>query len=407
MFSNQEAEVSLHQPVRTLDAVRGDKVDTRFIAGSCSLRGDNHLSVIRFHSESNQLGVDAFLSHPTGPVSRLCTSPNDKTMVLSVAENSSEAILWRIPTEIMDHNNEIGFDGEDEGFGGGTKEVSPMEQLASMQLPPPTENQVDAASSAALADITWRGAFDEEPSAMGDVLTLAHGGRLAQWDVSLGTSQLTREISASSATDNEQQHTAPWNVPPRIAWDPHSVDITAVSIGTRIVVTDWRTATGTATELCSSFQCHRYGITDLDFNPNKPNVLATSGQDGLLKFWDLRSPKKSLLVARGGHRHWASRVSYNPFHDQLVISAGTDSLVNLWRVSTISSAPLLTLDEENVDGKSDTSAPNVRVARYEHMDSVYALAWGAADAWVYATAGYDGKVVLNHVPSKEKYKILL
>jgi hypothetical protein len=89
-----------------------------------------------------------------------------------------------------------------------------------------------------------------------------------------------------------------------------------------------------------------------------------------------------------------------------VISAGTDSLVNLWRVSTISSAPLLTLDEE-ADDKTETSGPNVRVSRYEHMDSVYATAWGAADAWVYVTIGYDGKAVLNHVPSKEKYKILL
>ena len=135
--------------------------------------------------------------------------------------------------------------------------------------------------------------------------------------------------------------------------------------------------------------------------------MTTAGQDGLLKFWDLRSAKQPLLVARGGHRHWVSRVSYNPFHDQLVLSAGTDSLVNLWRVSTISSAPLLTLDESADENQSETSGPNVRVSRYEHIDSVYALAWGAADAWIYTTVGYDGKVVLNHVPSKEKYKILL
>ena len=403
MFTNQEAEVSLHQPVRTLDAVRGDKVDSKFVVGSCSLRGDNHLSVIRFHSELNQLGVDAILHHPTGPISRVCTSPNDKTMVLTVAENSPEGILWRIPRDLMDQNDEIGFNGDDDGLGAGTREVSSMEQVASLQAPQ-SQQQTDTTSTN-VADITWRGAFDEEPSAMGDVLTLDNGGRLAQWDLSLGASQLTREISAFSPGDDIEH--APWNVPPRMAWDPHNVDITAVSMGTRVKVTDWRSANATATELCTSFHCHRYGITDLDFNPNKPNVIATSGQDGLLKFWDLRSPKKSLLVARGGHRHWASRVSYNPFHDQLVISAGTDSLVNLWRVSTISSAPLLTLDEGNTDDKSETSAPNVRVSRYEHMDSVYALAWGAADAWVYATAGYDGKVVLNHVPSKEKYKILL
>jgi hypothetical protein len=56
---------------------------------------------------------------------------------------------------------------------------------------------------------------------------------------------------------------------------------------------------------------------------------------------------------------------------------------------------------------SDTAAPNVRVSRYEHGDAVYWAAWGAADAWIYMTLSYDGKAVLDHVPSKEKYKILL
>jgi WD40 repeat protein len=175
---------------------------------------------------------------------------------------------------------------------------------------------------------------------------------------------------------------------------------------------------------------HRYGITDLDYNPNKPNTIVTSGKDGLLKFWDLRKKQRPVLVARGGHNHWTSTCAYNPFHDQLVLSAGTDSLVNLWRMSTISSAPLLTLDDAQFDN-NDTFAtssiertttkdlkeenqtaqpsenPNVRVSRYEHMDAVSAIAWGAADAWIYMSASFDGKVILNHVPSKEKYKILL
>lgn len=43
----------------------------------------------------------------------------------------------------------------------------------------------------------------------------------------------------------------------------------------------------------------------------------------------------------------------------------------------------------------------------EHEDSVYSLAWSASDAWVLASLSYDGLVVLNHVPSTEKYKILL
>jgi EARP and GARP complex-interacting protein 1 len=175
-----------------------------------------------------------------------------------------------------------------------------------------------------------------------------------------------------------------------------------------------------------------------------------------LQFFDLRSAKRPILVGRGGHSHWVWNVQYNPFHDQLVLSTGTDSIVNLWRVSTISSAPLLTLDDDfgdnddpyggggggpdemggsganrgggrygggattsfsssgpyDPDGPTSlesSSAPNLRVTRYDHGgDPVYASAWGsAADAWIYATVSYDGTVALNHVPSKEKYKILL
>eukprot|EP00536_Pseudo-nitzschia_multiseries_P002850 jgi/Psemu1/301583/fgenesh1_kg.39_\ len=252
-----------------------------------------------------------------------------------------------------------------------------------------------------------------------------------------------------------------------MAWDPHHSDITAISTGDIVQLVDWRESSSSSSSSLtmnsnSGHPHHRYGITDLDYNPNKPNVLVTSGKDGLLKFWDLRKTgsgyydvndsagdgaedeilgggvgtkkkQRPLLVARGGHRHWVTRVLYNPFHDQLVLSAGTDSLVNLWRMSTISSAPLLTFDDEQLQlqqssnhqamsmsmsslaGEETTSlqhrkqqeGPNVRVAQYEHMDSVNAIAWGAADAWIYMSASYDGKVVLNHVPSKEKYKILL
>ena len=104
------------------------------------------------------------------------------------------------------------------------------------------------------------------------------------------------------------------------------------------------------------------------------------------------------MTARGGHSHWISALRYNPFHDQLVVTVGTDCVASLWRWSTVSSAPL-------VDDSSETA--NVCVVRHEHGESCYAAAWGAADAWIYLTVGYDGKVVLQHVPSKEKYKILL
>jgi len=176
-------------------------------------------------------------------------------------------------------------------------------------------------------------------------------------------------------------------------------------------------------------------------------------------------PPPLLKVIRGGHSHWAIRASYNPFYDQLVLSGGADAITNLWRISSCSSAPLLDLggeeDEEvmnesyfesyDEEGDDDDGAANVeegnededmwnkendqtthsdeddnsakkrknkspanesnasdiRVTRFECSDVTTDLTWSASDPWVYATLSCDGGLVVHHVPSKEKYKILL
>jgi WD40 repeat protein len=43
----------------------------------------------------------------------------------------------------------------------------------------------------------------------------------------------------------------------------------------------------------------------------------------------------------------------------------------------------------------------------EHEDSVYGLAWSAADPWLFASMSYDGRLVVNKVPKNIKYKILI
>mmetsp|Transcript_300 Transcript_300/g.780 ORF Transcript_300/g.780 Transcript_300/m.780 type:complete len:490 (-) Transcript_300:268-1737(-) len=489
MFSNQAAELSVNRPVAAIDAIRGDRVDSKFIVGTSSVRAseDNHLLLLRFHSEANHLGIDARLSHPTGPVERIRTSPSDPSYVLTTAENdSAAATLWKIPSDVIDRApadaddyGGVNRDDDDDDYydhdgpnnsgsdnDNDNDKVTAMEKRATLQASA-------AGVASRITDVAWRGnAWDDDPSpesSMGDVATLCSDGTLTQWDVAFGSAESTRNCTANLSSSLRS------NLQSRIAWDPHHSDVTAISTGDIVQLVDWRepplssslsslpssSSTTMNSNSSSGHPHHRYGITDLDYNPNKPNLLVTSGKDGLLKFWDLRKTgsgyydvngcdgdgdinddgilgggvgrkkkQRPLLVARGGHRHWATRVLYNPFHDQLVLSAGTDSLVNLWRMSTISSAPLLTFDDEQLQmqqsshqnmalstlsGEETASSqqqqqqegPNVRVSRYEHMDSVNAIAWSAADAWIYVSASYDGKVVLNHVPSKEKYKILL
>jgi len=183
----------------------------------------------------------------------------------------------------------------------------------------------------------------------------------------------------------------------------------------------------------------------------------SGGSDGAPSF-----PPPLLKAVRGGHSHWTTRAIYNPFHDQLVLTGGSDGIANLWRISSCSSAPLLELNgneeddgeisegdggDDMEDGKSKDAATNegeeytrakdywapksddgedeseeediskssrnesnaqdIRVTRFECSDVTADLAWSAADPWIYATLSYDGAIVVHHVPSKEKYKILL
>jgi hypothetical protein len=299
----------------------------------------------------------------------------------------------------------------------------------------------------------------------GDLLTVAaFDGALTRWDLNAGAAEVGR--IEGGAGGGGTRRAAPGGY--RAAWDPHHPHTVAVAGprglgsgggGGTVVLHDLRSSSGgggclspggDGGSLTGPLGLGRGGggVTDVSFNPNLPHVLCTAGTDGLVRFWDLRSTSSSpssrrpLKVLRGGHQHWSDRVEYNPHHDQLVLSGGSDGVVNLWRAGSVSSAPMMDLDlddndqlddeaadapmaangdDENAgvhgmdgdrdgDGNTDGSAKegaDVRVASRDLPDAVYGLTWSAADPWTYLAVGYDGTVSVNHVPSREKYKILL
>jgi WD40 repeat protein len=402
MFSSQPAEISLGTQCRTLTAVRADKVESRFLAGSSCIRRqehNNHLYVLRYHSDGNELGLDAKIPHETGAVAAICSSPTDSSVVLTAAEGSTAATVWKLPHAVMQLSSGPSYDDDDDDDDDGSDPANNNSEILNMTNTETMEALTTLeASGTDLVDVQWRDAGEE--ASAGDVVTVDWNGRLCQWDVGFGEAHQVQAVDGSSDKRLD--------FPARVAWDPHgNGNSVALSKGPKISILDWRVDASVPSGTVHTFEAHRYAVTSLDYNPNKPYVLATAGQDSLVKFWDLRSAKQPLLVARGGHSHWAYNVMYNPFHDQLVLSSGTDSFVNLWRCSTISSAPLMTMYDNDDEASADRLAQDVQVDRYEHNDSVYGLCWGAADAWIYLSLGYDGKVVASHVPSKEKYKILL
>jgi len=222
-----------------------------------------------------------------------------------------------------------------------------------------------------------------------------------------------------------------------LSWDPHSSNSCAVAARGDLKIINTSSLQVSMTVLGA----HRGCIRDVDYNPNKPNVLVTSGDDCKLKIWDLRHTKAPLKTLCG-HSHWAWSAKYNPSHDQLMISGGSDHVVNLWRISSVSSMPWEAPvvgnvgvgasgeaienqshrrvhsdggedEEEEYYGAGGDTEPepepvDIKVlAIDQHEDSVYSTAWSPCEAWMFCSLSYDGRIILSHVPSTEKYKILL
>ena len=96
-----------------------------------------------------------------------------------------------------------------------------------------------------------------------------------------------------------------------------------------------------------------------------------------------------------------------PPHTNPCIQAAT--LCTSRRVASISSAPSSFEPEEEAVAAvaADSDADGLVKAFDEHDQSIFGLAWSAADAWIFASLSLDGRAIINHVPPAEKYKILL
>jgi WD40 repeat protein len=191
--------------------------------------------------------------------------------------------------------------------------------------------------------------------------------------------------------------------PNAAAWDPHHARQLLSADGGNLRQYDLRSG---VSPVSSIDHAHEDEIRDVDYNPNKPFHVLSAGCDRRVRIWDLRSPGTPLKVLQG-HSHWTCMARFNRFHDQLVLSAGTER-VNLWNILSLSSAPIGELEQSATDKTGAPAAQDSLIKTFsDHEDSLNAVAWSSHDAWIFASLSYDGRVVVNHVPPAEKYRILL
>ncbi|KAF1774100.1 WD40-repeat-containing domain [Phytophthora cactorum] len=354
MFGGGGCSFSFGTKVRTLESVLAEKDRAQFFVGTSTLNQPNHVE-----DDASGIITRQVFNHP-GEVLSLAPSPQDPQLLVTCGKQRGQqagASLWKLPSaeEAPVHL------GEEDG----AASAQDLEQLAAfpVQKLPVSEYEV-----------AW--------DATANISTLAssHETLLRTWQLDGGSveaqDKLELDVSMLGGTTKRGASA--------LAWDPHHASQLAFALGGSVRTWDLRAKQ----DSCA---------LSLDFNPNKP-----------LKFWDLRYARKPLL-AMNAHSHWVWSTRYHPQHDQLVLSGGSDATLALWRVSSISSSPLVELDERDL---MDETAGGAAVADTlirrieEHEDAVYTARWATGgDAWMFVSVSYDGRLAVNHVPSTEKYKI--
>lgn len=358
-----------------------------------SLRQENQLHFIEFDDENNIIDKTVY-AHPAGEVWNLSSSYNDK-QIFSSCYHSFESgkvtqgcAIWRLPSS-------------DDSTGAKSSPTSQPGDTAHSQLG--ALEQVSTVDSQDFGDIStahWKPVEGESV-----LMAIAHNNML------LFNVELSRpELVSSLSVPNRKGH--PCTIT-KGTWNPHHGGRQfAVAVDQNVLGWDIRSKE-------QAFQienAHGQLVRDIDFNPNKMYYVVTCGDDCQVKFWDVRDSTEPVKVLMDDHSHWVWAARYNPFHDQLVLSGGSDSNVILYGMSSISSEPdgHEALSDDSSESSSDEDSPKKVLAEdgiisvyEEHEDSVYAVEWSAADPWTFASLSYDGRFVINRVPKKIKYGILL
>lgn len=379
---NSSSVCSVSYQARALCAQTAATERHRFLVGTCSLHDSNELSVLQYTEDANHFDVTAVYSHPD-QIWALEASPKDSSMVVTSrqAQNCSKALtLWKMEKQSVDD-----MDEDEAGTSSYNHDQLELSEIASF-------NQ--SLKPATVRCMRWHNRDDTLLSVDNKLLSVWKFGDAKVSQVSVLPVSGDADGSTVPTTAKELGGLEEFTV----AWDPHSSKQCAFGSGDLLRLVDTREMEVTAEKQ----RVHDGNIMSIDYNPNKSQTLITAGADRKVKFWDVRMWDRGPVKVLAGHSHWVRSAKYNLFHDQLVISGGSDNIVNLWRIASCSSSQWLGTEDSSND------PPDVKVRGMDqHEDCVYGVAWSPADAWIYCSLSYDGRVMVNHVPSTEKYKILL
>ncbi|KAJ2517819.1 Protein tssc1 [Coemansia sp. RSA 1939] len=439
-----------------LASLTGDTSNNRFALGTLGITEPGEIHVVDFRSDENTLqstvynhtsGVRALASTPWDPshilvvnCGRTSASSNETTTTTAGSPTSSSSLSVSAGAAVelvaLSSDQEHGPENE-------TQRIALLQPAAHTESSQYHQHQQRPVPPHAVVC---------HPATHSKRAAVVSTASVTIWDLSHQSEDRPAPIFTVSAS------TQPMTIIDDIgtaAWHPTNTNQFSTTDSTCIRTWDTRVdvhkAQGPATMATAVDCAHSAKIRALNYNPNLPYILASGGDDGAVRIWDLRNPATALLEL-ANHSHWVYSVEFNPNHDQLLLSAGSDGLVNLESAVSVSSAHVVAgiggrhsdpdastsrrhqqasaLDniadkprasdaehthaaEENSDSDTDDNEGAQRpvdglVSQFDdHETSVYAAHWSAADPWLFASLSFDGRMVINFVPREEKYKILL
>ncbi|XP_015600749.1 EARP-interacting protein homolog isoform X2 [Cephus cinctus] len=360
---------------RALSAQTAETDIVRFLVGTQSLKfSNNQIHLVELNEETGSLKTQVF-QHPVGEIWSLQASPTELDKFVTCYNTLNDegicqmkGALWKLPN-VKDDTNEI----------------LQLDKISDIDTTPyGNELQIiayhpmDATKAVSVVD-----------------------NNFVLWDLTNTCPQVVT-VGTLSTKGQPRFTTGKWN--------PHNGCNQFVTLNENNVRGwDFRKPSETAWNIPAA---HSQIIRDLDFNTNRQYFLSTCGDDGYMKFWDIRHPSEPVM-SRMEHSHWVWNIRINRFHDQLILTSSSDSRVILSSIASISSEPFghVSPEDDTTSAEENSNKDKLEdgvVGKYEeHEDSVYAVEWSSADPWTFASLSYDGRLVLNKVPRKYKYQILL
>ncbi|KAG0199217.1 Protein tssc1 [Mortierella sp. GBA30] len=376
----------LRHQTRCLSAVKSTDGKSRFIIGTQELLKPNEVHLLTFDEDIFEISTTIF-NHPH-EIWDISASKDDPDLFFSCYKEvidgkkvQSKASLWRMKVEQKSVD-------EDE-----------LERIHHHQPRGELEHVLTLdVGDGSVKKVIWQDSSE---------VISVEDWRICVWDIDIkhGAAKLTGSIETP---DKNFKFTS-------AVMNPHAQEVVAV-YGRSIQ--GWNLSSLKPTFAITDSQPAM--ILCIDYNPNRPFQIAAGGDDCKVRIWDVRDTAVGPLMTIQDHTHWVWSVAYNRFHDQLVLTSGSDCQVNLQSIVSISTGADYKYgdgsdEEAGQDKDSDEQMDNMQEvptdglvqAFDQHEDSVYQVAWSTVDPWLFLSLSYDGRAVMNQVPSEEKFKIIM